>query len=386
MRDHDALTTLRRAYGLLPNLWTGAMDGMQRRRFGRGRAGMRLDVVTSVGGRDADILQVMMASLARSHPGDDIVLWLLHLGLTPAQQETLQRYAASLDNLRLELVAVARKEAFRHLSALGGRPFGARFLWLVAHQELPTEIGRAIYLDPLDTLVMDDLAPFLHHPFMGRYLVACREIPSRPPLIVGPARQASRRSDARLDRVVLGVMNSGSIVLNLAKMRKDGLTLERYLDTAEWARNVRGLSFGDQGLYALTHGSNYLQAHDRYNFRAFGQGLRLRDGTPAVVHFAGRIPKPYNLRLSAGQEAALSTRIRQSGRREMPVSDTQRLGLRHLPYYRAWWQACADTPVHARIAPLADQRTAALLAGLGIPETTGGAGGESEAGGAGLPA
>ena len=367
MSDHTALTTLRRAYGLLPTLWTGALDGVQRRRFGRGRAGMRIDVITSVGGRDADILQVMMATLARSHPGDSVVLWLMHLGLTPAQQETLRHFAESLGNMRLELVAVARKEAFRHLSALGGRPFGARFLWLVAHQELPAEIGRALYLDPLDTLVTDDLAPFLHHPFMGRYLVACREIPSRPPLLIGPAREAPRLSEARLERLVLGVMNSGAIVLNLDGMRADGLTLERYLETAEWARGVRGLTFGDQGLYALTHGSNYVRAHDRYNFRAFGQ--RPRGAAPAVVHFAGRIPKPYHLRLSAAQEAALADRIRQSGRREMPLGDTQRIGLRHLPYYRAWWQACADTPVHARIAPLADQRTAALLAALGISET-----------------
>lgn len=72
--------------------------------------------MTSLGGDDADVLQVMLPSLS---------------------QDKLRELAAFCDrlpNMTLHVIAVQERKDFAQLSQLGSRPFGARFLWYIAHQ------------------------------------------------------------------------------------------------------------------------------------------------------------------------------------------------------------------------------------------------------------
>ncbi len=273
------------------------------------------------------------------------------------------RFCDALPNLTLHLVPVPDNRPFVHLSKLGGRPYGARYLWLAAHLHLPADLSRVIFLDPLDIIVADDLVPFLHHPFFGKYLVACREVPSIPPLMIGPARRAHARGTRTrtILRMSKGVMNSGAIVLNLDRFRRDGIGIDDYIAVGEWAQGL-GLTFGDQGLFSLTHGSHYSQAHDRWNFRFFNTARRPRRLNVAVVHFAGNIPKPFHLRLTPAQEARIADIMARRGVVRMPITRNQVINPAYFPYYRAWWAICARTPVHDRIAPLADATTARLMA------------------------
>lgn len=75
---------------------------------------------------------------------------------------------------------------------------------------------------------------------MGRYLVACREFIDLPPIMIGNARRAHRCGvpAAVIRRVSRGLINSGAIVLNLDWLRRDGIGIETYLATAEWARTA----------------------------------------------------------------------------------------------------------------------------------------------------
>lgn len=370
---------LQHAYARLPSPWTAGLDLYLRRRHGGRRSPARLDVMTSLGGTEVDVLQVMILSLAETHPCDRVEFWLLHLGLAPEKLAELQTFCDGLPNLRLHLVQVPDRENFVLLSKWGGRPFGARFLWFVAHLHLPVDLERVIFLDPLDTLVTDDLVPFANHPFAGRYIVACREVPSLPPLIMKPARAAHAAGvpKGRILRASKGIMNSGAIVINLAKMRQDRIGVDHYLKVAQWARDAMGLTFGDQGLFSLTHGSHYLRAHDRNNFRFFsapGQAPRMR---PTVLHFAGNIPKPFNLRLSAQQEQQISRRCREAGQNVVHLTPRQIISPSFFPHYRSWWDTCARTPCFARIAPLADAKTAQALAGFHADAALSGAGGDA---------
>ncbi|MBM3603666.1 MAG: hypothetical protein FJX25_02685 [Alphaproteobacteria bacterium] len=311
---------------------------------------------------------MMLLSLSEAHPHDEIRFWLFYLSFPPAKLVELEKFCTRLPNLRLHLVQVPDRQNFVRLSQLGGRPYGARFLWLVAHLHLPADMKRIIFLDPLDTLVTDDLVPFLHHPFAGNYVVACREIPSRPPLITAPARTAHARgaSAAKILRVSKGVLNSGAIVINLERLRRDGIGISHYLEVGQWAREQMGLSFGDQGLFSLTHGSHYMQAHDRYNLRFFDHTTRLRKLCPAVIHFAGNIPKPATLRLSSAQEQQISNHMAKIGKSVMRITPRQIISPAFFPYYRRWWEVCARTPCHARIAPLAEAKTSEMLANLNL--------------------
>lgn len=357
----------KRAFRHLPRGWTAGVETIQKRRHGDGRPPTRLDVMTSVGGNNLDILQVLLLSLSDAHPRDHVRFWLFYLHLGPQRLADIARFCDGLPNLELRLVHVTDHKNFAQLSELGGKPFGARFLWFVAHQHLPSDVGRIIYLDPLDTLVTDDLVPFLHQPLLGRYLAACRESPYAPPLIVGPSRAAHARgaSSKTILRISKGIINSGAIVLNLDRFRRDRIGIETYLDTAAWARDM-GLSFGDQGLFSLTHGSHYVQAHDRYNFR-FHEATRRDTGLrPAVIHFAGKVAKPFHLRLSAVQEQEVLAHLKATGASKVQLNAFQSIKAFDLGHYRMWWDTCARTPVHDRIAPPAGDYASKVMAEQGV--------------------
>ena len=351
----DARPLAQVIYRRFPSYWTVGLEAFQGWRHGGKRPPARLDVMTSIGGSNLDVLQVLLQSLAETHPRDRIQFWLFYMRLAPQDLTDLSAFVAGLPNLTLNLVQVQERKDFDLLSKLGQKPYGARFLWYTAHLYLPADIKRIIYLDPLDTIVTNDLLPFLKQPLLGQYLAACREAPFAPPLICGPARQAAARgaSPDKIRRISKGVLNSGAIVINLDKLRRDRVGIDAYIETARWAQAEMGLSFGDQGLFSLTHGSNYVRAHDRYNFRfhmAPARGHRL---PPAVVHFAGRIPKPFHLRLTPDQERQITAHLERTGARELALNPTQKIKRHDLAYYRQWWDICARTPVYDRIAPLA---------------------------------
>ncbi|RJE80623.1 glycosyltransferase [Paracoccus sp. JM45] len=347
----------KQVYRNLPGCWTLTSEVYQQRRFGGARGMAQLDIMTSIGGKDLDVLQVMLLSLAETHPDDNIRFWLFYLNAAPQQLTQIQAFCDTLPNVTLHPVHVQERNEFALLSKLGNRPFGARFLWFVAHLYLPTDISRILYLDPLDIIVTDDLYPFLMQPLLGKSIAACREAPSTPPIIAGPVTR--RMTDTRIERISKGIINSGAIVLNLDKFRKNGVTVQNYIKTATYAHNELGLTvFGDQGLFSLNHGSDYVQAHDRYNFR-FHDG---RKGIkPAVVHFAGRIPKPFHLRLNAEQERQILSYLDTNKLKALRLNPHQTIKADDLAYYRQWWDVCARTPVFQRIAPLAEEYAAKVL-------------------------
>lgn len=357
----------KRLYRSLPGLASSGLALHLQQRY-RDRPPTRLDVMTSFAGPNLDVVQVMLHSLSRAHPLDQIVFWLLEQDIPAPQIQALAEFGAGLGNVELRPIRIEDAAAFARLRDLGGKPDSARFLWFMAHRHLPQDLARAIYLDANDILVSDDLVPFLNHPFLDRYLVACRELIDLPPLVIGPARRAHawRLPHKFLRHVSRGLMNSGAIVLNLDKFRRDDIGIGHYLNVAEWAHDRLGLRFGDQGLFSLTHGSHYMRAHDRFNHRFYDESPHRAMQRPAVIHFAGKVLKPAYWRLTERQEQQVTAHIAQSGNRVLKLTDGLELRVSHLPYLRRWWDTCAQTPCHGRIEPLARQRMTALLERLGI--------------------
>ncbi len=127
-------------YRRLPAVGPIAIDALQRRRHPARREPAHLNVMTSLGGDDADVLQVMLLSLSQSHSGDQIDFWLFHLTLSQDKLRDLAAFCDRLPNLTLHVIAVRERKDFAQLSQLGSRPFGARFLWYIAHQYLAATI------------------------------------------------------------------------------------------------------------------------------------------------------------------------------------------------------------------------------------------------------
>lgn len=363
----QALRIAKGSYRRLPGIWAGGVDLTLQARY-RHRAPTRLDVMTSFAGQNLDVVQVMLQSLSEAHLRDEIHFWLLEQHIPAPQIQALAHFCTGLGNVTLHPIRIPDAEAFNRLKTLGGKPDSARFLWFVAHQHLPDSLQRVIYLDATDILVSDDLVPLLQHPFLGRYLVACRERPDLPPLLVGPAPRARKigMPASFIRHISKGLVNSGAIVLNLDKFRRDGIGINHYLRVAEWAHDCLGPSFGDQGLFSLTHGSHYALAHDRYNHRFHNEPAHRIMQRPAVIHYAGRVLKPVYWRLTPGQEQLVSNHLARSGSGILQLDHWLQLRATHLPYLRRWWQFCAKTPCHARIGPVAAQRMAAALSRLGL--------------------
>lgn len=358
----------RSLYRSLPSGWAAGVDFYLQHRYSRNRAPTRLDVMTSFAGRDLDVMQVLLLSLSETHPQDEIVFWLLHLDIAAPDLAALADYCATLGNISLRPIKVEDSSPFQRLKTLGGKPDGARFLWLTAHQHLPADLHRVIYLDALDIIVTDDLVPLLNHPFLGRYVVACREVLDTPPMLVGPADRSRRlgAGSSMLHRMSRGLVNSGAIVINLDKFRRDGIGIARYVAVAEWASQTMKLGFGDQGLFSLTHGSHYARAHDRYNHRFYNEPSDRIMARPAVIHYAGQVLKPARWRMTPAQEDAVADHLRRTGQGQLALDKIRRLRVSHFPYFHRWWQVCARTPCHDRIAPIASERMTAALAKLGL--------------------
>lgn len=367
MLPQNAFPIARQMFQRLPGLWAPGMD-LHLRHHHRNRAPTRLDVMTSFAGRSLDAVQVMVLSLAETHPLDHIRLWLFEQDIPDSEIRAFGTFCASLGNVELRPLRVPDAASFSQLKELGGKPDSARFLWFVAHELLPDDLSRVIYLDAADIIVADDLAPLLTHPFLGKYLIACREFNDLPPLLIGNARRAHRCGvPAGVIRMVSrGLINSGAIVVNLDRLRRERIAIAHYLQTAEWASTRLQLRFGDQGLFSLTHGSHYTRLHDRYNHRFWAEpvGRMMRD--PAVLHYAGRIVKPANWQLSTTQEALVLDHLHRSGSDVLKLNKHLALRAAHLPYLRRWWDTCARTPGHARLAPEAARRMTATLARLAL--------------------
>lgn len=332
------------------------------------RAPTQLNVMTSFEGAHPEVLQVLILSLSETQPQDEIVFWLLHQYLLPDQISALDAYCTSLGNVTLRSVEITETESFDRLKSLGGKPDSARFLWLIAHQYLPDDLTRIIYLDAADILVTDDLVPLTHHPFLGKSLVACREVPDVPPLMIGPARQAHRwgMPKSALRYISQGLINSGATVINLDKFRRNGIEIGHYLQVAEWANATLAVKFGDQGLFSLTHGSDYVQAHNRYNYRFSYETRGQVMQQPAVIHYAGTVIKPARWRLSDEMEQVVSEHLLRTGDQWLYLDSRRRIGLDHLPYLRRWWDMCERTPGFSELAPIATKRLSQNLARIGL--------------------
>lgn len=324
-----------------------------------------LNVMTSCGGPNSDIAQVLIKSISQTHPTDRIAFWFFYLDVPEQTLAALQSYCDSLGNVTLHPVQVQEADQFDELRRLGGKPDGERFLWFVAHRYLPENLDRILYIDALDAIAVDNIRPFLFQNLGGKYLAACREghlFSSKPLPNKRPAQELFRKGESAdsLRRMSRGLFNSGSIVINLKKMRQDNLDIEFYARTARWAAET-GLTFGDQGLFSLTHGSNFKPAPDRYNYRFFPAKAATSPIVPGIVHFAGHVRKPYRLRLTPAQEGAILDHLARKGVSHLKLNGHHQIWPHYFAHYRAWWDICETTPVHDRIAARAEKGAAEIL-------------------------
>ena len=303
----------------------------------------KINIMTSSDERLLPQLKVQMEAISRNLPMRNVNFFLLHDGKAPKIVESLHFFAENYVNLHFSDVVIKQPDMYNSLSTLGGAEWGgAAYYSLCAYQYLPSEIDRILYLDAGDTLILDNIDNFYFADFHGRSLLAtpvCFKDGGGYPVLFG---KNDLFDSAHTTRILRGLFNSGSYVINLEKARMVGLTIEDYWEFAKALCSLTGketkVYWGDQGfLSALFVGDIHFFRYPEiknlwympYNFCLwyFDRMIQKVDYKPCILHYAGGSFKPWY-----GAYPIFCERFQERGK----LHDLNELKLGQAEYYYLW--------------------------------------------------
>lgn len=267
-----------------------------------------INIMTSSDGRLMPQIEVQLEAITRNLAEKDVQFYLFHDGKNCQAVERLHRFAEKCPSLRFFDIVVEHPEKYDDLSTLGGQWGGAAYYSLCAYQYLPSSMDRILYLDAGDTLVVGNIDEYYFADFQGCSIFAT-SIYYRDgggyPVLCG---KDDLLDNAYTKRILCGLFNSGSYVVNLKKCRSAGLTME---DCLEYAKALCALTgkdkavyFGDQGFLAALYAgdirfhrfpeiANILYMPYNFCLWYFNEVKEELDYKPCIVHYAGVAFKPW---------------------------------------------------------------------------------------------
>ena len=270
----------------------------------------QINIMTSSDERLMPQIEVQFEALMRNLSKQEVRFFLFHDGQSSKAVARLHRFAEKCSNLRFLDVAVQQPDKYNDLSARGGTWGGAAYYSLCAYQYLPSSMDRILYLDAGDTLVVGNIDEYYFADFQGHSIlpaapICFKNVNDQP----GLYNRDDLFDDVHGARILRGLFNSGSYVINLDKCRKAGLTIEDCLEFSEALCAFTGKNketyYGDQGfLSALYAGDMQFYRYPEiknlwympYNFCLwyFDSMIQKVDYKPCIVHYAGGMFKPWD--------------------------------------------------------------------------------------------
>ena len=297
-----------------------------------------MNILVVINDRYADALCVMLASLL-AHNRVTSIDCLYHTLSEENQAKIAAQARAYGTEVRFQFVDVSLYKDF----PVTDRLTVECYMILLAHQQLPQDMERVLYLD-CDVIVDGSLEELYEMDFEGNYLAACgqsyKEIEGHP--WVSGARPVKGEC-----------FNSGVILFNLPLMRRD-ITAQTYLDAARQSRY--DFQLADQGLLNLVfwQKTKYLDTM-RWNFRISLYEAFVKDGNtelperPIIYHYVnrdyykiGRGCKPWEFLLDEGEYAFLS----EAGIAKRVYGDELAVQM-NLKMQHLWWTYAEKCPQSA---------------------------------------
>jgi lipopolysaccharide biosynthesis glycosyltransferase len=267
------------------------------------------NIMTSCDDNLAPYVAVQLTAMAQNMKTAMVDFYFFHSRVSRKNIEMLTALCGKLGTIRFHEILVPDADIYAELAKYGNGWTGEAYYSLCAHRLLPEEVDRVMYLDAGDTLVLEDVGPYYNYDFQGKSLMVTS---SKYKRVDGEVRMLDEQDlgdkDAGLPAVLRGIFNSGSYVMNLEKMRKDGLTLADYRYLADKLHEALGkdeVYWGDQGLLSAAFVGDvrcfgYPEIPNIY-FMPFNFCLWYYDHndarpsySPSVLHFAGTAFKPWN--------------------------------------------------------------------------------------------
>lgn len=268
----------------------------------------QINIMTSSDERLMPKIEVQLEALMRNLSKKEVRFFLFHDGKSGEAVARLHCFAEKCPNLQFFDVVVQQPDKYNDLSIRGGTWGGAAYYSLCAYQYLPSSMDRILYLDAGDTLVVGNIDEYYFADFQGCSIFATSTYyrdGGGYPVLFGKDDLFDR---AYTQRILRGVFNSGSYVINLKKCRQVGLLIEDCLEFAKALCALTGkdknVFFGDQGfLSALYAGdirfhrfpeiANILYMPYNFCMWYFNEVTAEVDYKPCILHYAGVAFKPW---------------------------------------------------------------------------------------------
>ncbi len=313
------------------------------------------NIMTSCDDNLVPYLAIGLTAMANGLKGASVDFYLLHSRVSDKNIEMLKALCRELENgmIKFHEVLVPNPEDYMKLAEYGKGWVGEAYYSLCAHLLLPKEVDRVLYLDAGDTLVVNDIEKYYFCDFDDKsLLVTGGRYKTSNGALVKYTQEDLGDLDVGLPGILRGLFNSGSYLLNLNKLRRDGITINDYLFIVEKLREIYGagnkeIYFGDQGLLSVAFVGDikyyeYENIRDiyymPYNFCLWYYTAikEVPKYKPAIIHFVGDGFKPWNAEYPIFLERFQNTEKKRS---------LTTLSIGKPAYYFYWHQYASMTDV-----------------------------------------
>jgi lipopolysaccharide biosynthesis glycosyltransferase len=220
------------------------------------------NIMTSCDDRIVRYVPVQLASMAYSLKDAHVDFYLFHSRVSPANIELLDTFCKNLgdgNQITFHEVKVPNPEIYDELASYGNELCGEAYYHLSAHLLLPESIDRVLYLDAADTIITGDISPYYSYGFNGKSLIVTGSTyHDNGKGGLSPFNESDLSDHENgLPIILRGLFNSGSVVFNLDKMRKDERSIADYQYLAQALHGIIGgeknkIYHGDEGLLSAT--------------------------------------------------------------------------------------------------------------------------------------
>lgn len=267
-------------------------------------------IITSCDEKPLDRITVLIYSISLNLKDAYTDFYVLCRKPYEEKFKMLSELCSKLGNIAFHYIIIENPELYDELGKNGGGWCGEAYFSFCAHNadELK-DTDRVLYLDAGDVIVTGDISDFYNCDFQGKSLIVhgirYKEVDNKLVYFDRDDMQGKY-----FPSVARGIFNSGSYVMNLKKMREDGLSINDYLYLKNvlaetFGRENKKIYFGDQGLLSIAFtGDIYTYNYENLRFAGYMpynfcmwyyDNLHVKpDYAPAVVHFAGSF-KPWEI-------------------------------------------------------------------------------------------
>ena len=318
-----------------------------------------LHIMTSCNNNSAMYIMPQLLSIAENLSQYKIEFYLFHYRIPPNIIERIKTYADELKCITFNEIVIEDVEPYIELTKYGGPWPPEAYFSLCCHEYLSEDIDRVMYIDAGDIIINGDISEYYFDDFEGKSIIATLQNKKSD----GSVYTKDDFGNPEYLRIIteLGIINSGSYIINLNQLRADGISMADYLYLAlalrENSPTGEKLYFGDQGFISVAFAGDikyfgYPKIIDPeympYNFQiGILRSISKLSYTPVVLHFVGMRLKPFQAKISEATLLQCEPISEQLFKNEL-------FDMNHKfhKYYEIYWEYCKKTPLYDLINPV----------------------------------